>query len=112
GLRRQLERDRHLADSLKALRLCKRRDELRAAGHPLDLLPAKKLVELFDVRVRRVARDLLDAEVAVGDARDLRQVRDRENLGAFGKLLERGCDGVGGHASYAGVDLVEDERLA
>jgi hypothetical protein len=54
----------------------------------------------------------LDAEVVVGDARDLRQVRDREHLSALGEPLQRRGDGVRGHAADAGVDLVEDERLA
>ena len=94
------------------LSLRERRDELGAARHALDLLAAKELVELFDPRVRRVARDLLDAEVVVGDARDLRQVRDREHLSALGEPLQRRGDGVRGHAADAGVDLVEDERLA
>ena len=48
----------------------------------------------------------------VGDARDLREVRDREHLGALGEALQRRGDGVRGHAADARVDLVEDERLA
>ena len=39
--------------------------------------------ELLDPRVRRVARHLLDPEVPLGDARDLRQVRDRDDLRAL-----------------------------
>ena len=56
------------------------REELGAAEHPLELVAALVVVEPLDPRVRRVARDLLDPEVAVGDARDLRQVRDRDDL--------------------------------
>ena len=56
--------------------------------------------------------DLLDAEVAVGEARDLRQVRDRDDLRAAGEPAQRLADGVRGLAADAGVDLVEDHRLA
>ena len=49
---------------------------------------------------------------AVGDARDLREVRDREHLRALGEPLQRRGDRVRGHAADACVDLVEDERLA
>ena len=65
----------------------------------------------LDPRVRRVAGDLLDAEVAVGDARDLRQVRDGQHLGALREALQCRGDGVCRDASDPGVDLVEDERL-
>ena len=43
-----------------------RREELRAAEHALELVAALVVVERLDPRVRRVARHLLDAEVAVG----------------------------------------------
>ena len=66
----------------------------------------------LDARVRRIARDLFDAEVAVGDACDLRQVRDRDHLRALGGSRERATDGVRGLAADARVDLVEDERVA
>ena len=56
--------------------------------------------------------DLLDAVVRVGDARDLRQVRDRDHLRALGEPLQRRGDGVGRLAADARVDLVEDQRLA
>ena len=49
---------------------------------------------------------------AVGDARDLREMRDRQHLRALGEALERRRDGVRRDAADAGVDLVEDERLA
>src|SRR6185503_1331633 len=39
-----------------------RREELRAAQHALELVAALALVELRDRGVRRVARNLLDAE--------------------------------------------------
>src|SRR5262249_11153666 len=54
--------------------------ELCAAEHPLELLAPLVAVEPLDARVGRVARHLLDAEVPVGEARDLRQVRDRDHL--------------------------------
>ena len=48
----------------------------------------------------------------VGDARDLREVRDREHLRPLREALERGGDRMCGHAADARVDLVEHERLA
>ena len=47
--------------------LAQRREELRAAEHPLQLLGALVVAERLDARVGRVAGDLLDAKVAVGD---------------------------------------------
>ena len=67
---------------------------------------------MLDARVRRVAGHLLDPEMPVGNARDLRKVRDREHLRALGETLQRRGDGVRRHAADAGVDLVEDERLS
>ena len=88
------------------------RDELRAARHPLDLLATEQIVELLDARVRGVAGHLLDPEVRVRDARDLRKVRDGEHLRALGEALQRRRDRVRRHAADPRVDLVEDERLA
>ena len=60
----------------------------------------------------RVAGDLLDAEMPVGPARDLRQVGDRDHLRAAGEPRQRLRDAVGGRSADAGVDLVEDHRLS
>src|SRR4051812_50142590 len=49
-----------------------RREELGSAEHPLELLPPLGRVELRDARVRWIARDLVDAEVAGGGAPRLR----------------------------------------
>src|SRR6266576_3327875 len=57
-----------------------RLQELLATEHTADLLLPAVLVQLLDPRVRRIAGDLLDAEVAFRDGRDLRQVRDRDHL--------------------------------
>src|SRR5215208_7731747 len=56
------------------------RKELCAAEHPLQLLGPLVVGELLDPRMRRIPRHLLDPEVPVGHARDLRQVRDRQDL--------------------------------
>src|SRR4029079_16283562 len=87
-------------------------DELLAAEHALQLLAPLLVAELRDRRVRRVAGNLLDAEGAVGERRDLRQVRDRHDLGALGQAAQRLADRVRGLAADTGVDLVEDHRLA
>ena len=67
---------------------------------------------LCDPGVGRVAGHLLDAEVLVGDARDLRQVGDRQDLRAPGQPLQHAPDAMGRYAAHARVDLVQDERLA
>ena len=55
--------------------------------------------------------NLLDAEVTLRDARDLRQVRDRDHLGALAEAAQRLADRVRGLPADPGVDLVEDHRL-
>src|SRR5258708_24840415 len=59
--------------------LTQRRQELCAAEHPLELVAALGVVEGTNLRMRGVAGDLLDAEMAVGDGGDLRQVGDRHD---------------------------------
>ena len=82
------------------------------AEHPLDLVATLRVVEVLDRRVRRVTRHLLDTEVAVGNTRDLRQVRDGDHLRAAGEPLQGLGDAVGRLATDPRVDLVEDESLA
>src|SRR5207244_3431016 len=69
------------------------------------------IVEEVDARGSRVAGDLLDPEVPIGNARDLRQMRDRHDLGPLGESAQRVADPVRRLAADAGVDLVEDHRL-
>ena len=88
-----------------------RGEELLPAEHALELVAPLGVVEAVDHRLRRVARDLLDTEVRVRDARDLRQVRDRHHLHACREPLQRLGHVVGRLTADAGVDLVEDERL-
>src|SRR3979411_2387051 len=54
--------------------------ELLPAQHPLELDLPLVGCELLDARVGRVAGNLLDAEMPVGERSDLRQVRDRDHL--------------------------------
>src|SRR2546423_2987473 len=68
--------------------------ELLAAEHTLQLIPPLRLRELDDPRVGWVARHLLDLEMALRAARDLRQVRDRQHLSARGEALQRLRDRV------------------
>src|SRR4051794_27281777 len=51
------------------------REELSTAEHALELVAPLRVVQQLDSRVRRVTWHLLDAKVAGGDGRDLRQVR-------------------------------------
>src|SRR5437870_290070 len=86
-----------------------RLEELRAAEHSFELVLSLAFVEARDLRVSRVAGNLLDPEVARGERRDLRQVRDRDHLRALAGAREGPADRVGRLAADAGVDLVEDE---
>src|SRR5439155_19451664 len=86
--------------------------ELLAAEHALELDLPRPGRELLDAGVRRVARDLLDAEMPVGERGDLRQVRDRDDLRALGEALEDAADRVCRLAADPRVDFVEDEGLA
>src|SRR6185312_12719778 len=88
------------------------REELAAAEHALQLVAALCFVERLDARMRRVARNLFDAEVTLGDTRDLRKVGDRDDLRSFGKSLERLGHAVCGLTADARVDLVEHHRVA
>ena len=65
------------------------RDELLAAEHARAARRGARPRPAASMRgVRRVAWNLLDAEVAVGDGRDLRQVRDRDHLGTRAEAAE------------------------
>src|SRR6476661_6862856 len=65
------------------------REELAASEHALQLVAALGFVERLDARMRRVARNLLDSEVTIGDAGDLRKVGDRDDLRSLGEPSER-----------------------
>src|SRR6266702_865373 len=86
--------------------------ELLSTEHPLELRLPLVVAELLDPRVRRVARRLLDPEVAVGERGDLRQMRDRHDLSMLGETPEQSSDGMRRLAADPGVDLVEDERVS
>ena len=86
--------------------------ELLSAEHPLELGLPLVVAELLDSRVRRVARRLLDPEVAIGERGDLGKVRDRHDLSMLGEPPEQSADRVRRLAADPGVDLVEDERVA
>ena len=81
------------------------------AEHPDDLADDVGLAQLGDGRAGGLARGVLDdREVAVGQRRDLRQVRDADDLAAGGERAQLLADRAGGLAADAGVDLVEDQR--
>src|SRR5215467_12380650 len=85
--------------------------ELLSAEHPLELRLPLVVAELLDPRVRRVARGLLHAEMAVRERGDLRQVRDRHHLSMLGQTPEQSTHRMRRLAPDPGVDLVEDERV-
>src|SRR2546423_5083890 len=86
--------------------------ELLAAEHTLNFLAPIRLPERFDASVGRIAGHLLDPEMSVCTARNLRQVGDRQYLRAPRETLQRLADRVRRLPADPGVDLVADERLA
>src|SRR5205823_8309273 len=70
--------------------------ELLPAEHALELGLSLFGCELLDARVGRVAWDLLNPEVPVGEGGDLRQVRDRDHLRALGEPLKNASHGIRG----------------
>src|ERR1043166_8029922 len=85
--------------------------DLRACEHARDLLDAAAAVELFDADLRAPARAALaDEQVCVGEARDLRLVRDAEHLIGARERLQLQADGLGDATADACVHLVEDNR--
>src|SRR5262249_5265964 len=85
------------------------RRDLQASRHSGNFFAALGLIEALDRRLdAAVALGLLDAEVAVGERGDLRQVRHADDLPAVGDAADLLPDHLGGGAADAGVDLVED----
>src|SRR3954453_11250514 len=79
--------------------------------HPAQLLDDFCAFELGDGRAGEViGTRLLDAEVSLGERRDLRQVRDAEHLTAAPERAQLLAHGASGVTANAGVDLVEHER--
>src|SRR5688500_7689143 len=82
-----------------------------AANHPRDLLHPSVGVQALDRCRGAVAADvLLDAEVRGGPGRDLRQVRDAQDLEVPPERGEVLADDLGDAPADAGVHFVEDER--
>ena len=75
----------------------------RRAPRPRRARPSVRGLAALDV----LAHD----ELRVGERRDLRQVRDDDDLVAARELGEPAADRGGGRAADTGVDLVEHERL-
>src|SRR5262249_50181976 len=115
GVRRSLTRSSRAGprnSSAATLGSADRGEEVPTAEHSLQLALPFVAFQLLDLRVRRVAGNLLDAEMPLGEAGDLRKVSDRDHLRAHGGAGERTADGVRGFAADARVELVEDERVA
>src|SRR5205814_2675733 len=88
------------------------RGDLLAAEHPRDLRDARLVIlELANARAR-VRGDVFfpDIKVCRAEARDLRQMRDADDLVPRGEVLQFAADDFGDAAADAGVDLVEYER--
>src|SRR5439155_24410722 len=79
---------------------------LEPGEHPRELSDAAGIVEDVD---RCRPRVLADPDVAIGEARDLRKVRDDEHLAPEREPRESPTDRQTGLAPDPGVDLVEDE---
>src|SRR5215207_6710061 len=81
------------------------------AEHLGELDDAPLAIEPFDLGDRApVALALGDPELDIGVRRDLRQVRDAQDLVATRECPQAAADGVGTAPADARVDLVEDER--
>ena len=94
---------------LYSTKLIERSRELSTAEHTLELVLPLRFGQLLDSRVGGVARHLLDAKVPVGDACDLRQVRDREHLRVLAQPAQRLRHGMRRLAADPRVDLVEHQ---
>src|SRR5438067_2514235 len=82
------------------------------AEHPAQLGDDRLPLERVDARLRNAGRAvLLDAEVAVGHRRDLRQVRYAEDLAVIREAAEPLAHRAGRLTANTGVDLVEGQRL-
>src|SRR5262245_23903306 len=83
-----------------------------AAGeHSRELLDATAEVERLDVGAHRsIVAALGDAEVRVGEGRDLRQMRNAEHLTVLAERLQQLADGRCYGSADPRVDFVEDER--
>ncbi len=85
---------------------------LPARSRAISVTRSSRL-EALDVGEGPVLLDLfLDPEMVRGGRGDLREVRDADDLVASGQVAELLGDELGRLAADAGVDLVEDERLA
>jgi hypothetical protein len=82
-----------------------------APQHPRDFVGALSLLELADDAASRTAALLfLDMKMAIGERRDLRQMRDAQNLVILRQLLQHAADHLRNLAADTRVDLVEDHR--
>src|SRR5947207_11370287 len=80
------------------------------AQHPGELVDAPGLVEPADRRPGPPALDLfLDLEMGIRVGRNLRQVRDAEDLERRSERAQAAADDVRDTAADAGVDLVKDQ---
>ena len=83
--------------------------KLRPRQHPRHFLGAFFPGNLTDSGLRAACGfALLDQVVVIRKGCDLRQVGDAEHLVAFGESLQFLPHGLGGAASDAGINLVEN----
>src|SRR5436190_5518995 len=81
-----------------------------AAQHPRQFFDAAAAIEPLHGRLRPAALDpLLDLKVRVGARRDLRQVRDAEDLERGSEGAELASDDVGDTPADSSVHFVENE---
>src|SRR5215218_5562208 len=86
---------------------------LRAGDHPRQFLLALARAERTDARHGpAVPEGLCNPVVRCAAGGDLRQMRDAEHLEMGAELAQPRADDVGDRPADAGVDLVEDQRLA
>ncbi len=82
-----------------------------AAQHARHFMRSGAIVEDADARLRAAVRlTLFDGQMLIGEGGDLRQMRYTQNLLRAGEGFELLADGLGGAASDADIDFVEDQR--
>ena len=85
--------------------------DFAAAKHAREFLEPIRCAELREVAADRMRASLLrNAIVRVGARRDLRQMRDAQDLPLGAELPEQTPDRRGDGAADPGIDLVKNQR--
>jgi hypothetical protein len=82
----------------------------RSTQHAGQFLGAVRVIQDFDPRARLAVRDVLGhAQLVIRLRRNLWQVSHAQHLALAGELVQLTADHLGDGATYARVNLVEDQ---